>query len=1073
MNISKLFRYTLLVLVLCLPLAVSASEQIDDGQVMVDSGGNTISLSDVSAVGGSIESSGAEIEPISYPPSNISSADFVTLYETAMALLKTGTDFRLCRLQMQTGDNDCPDSETGISDEAKLSSYYADFNNGILLNDYCLSFAIDERGYCPDEQGLHIRNNLMQARRLFASLYLVRNDAQTFEVNGQPSIIKEVGLAGMLDTTRELAYAHMIFGSEYAIDAFDYAFTISGLAGSAACEAAIAQYAQNISRPNDPENGYFTEQYFDDADCIIQRELQLLEEARMQYEMAINIMISAYHEDLSWPASLVIGELFNQEEVQVFAVAIENYAAIVDEIAMRNRQLGDDSTASTIYEEAYDYLFLLSMPLLERAGELHTVADDQLKELLGSNGLAVRSSIELMTDRLQEIENGTNALGFLADLVPIQSFQHMHESSNELLEWAEGEFNNPNTGAIATTRQFEINSDQLIAEMRQIRTTYESELVNLCGPKDANNNFDECIGSAGSLMEQSWLSLVSASLTMNLANRRIEAAYERIADIQAQNTQVINVRYQTSQEISVLTLAQGMARAYQTTESTSNSISDEVFEEQSTTIQTVTKPGLFTPIPDNLDDVVVGTPVDTDVAGETVTKVVDLAPLAGAAIGAAIKGKVGAKIGEKVGGVVTKLSNSFFGSTERTLIENETKGRRHSETKVNSVTTVFNPSEIEIAELENTKAMLLLAQDVTISGIEVEFQIRDILRQIAELQIEKEQAANRYNQAASEHNGLVNRWLYVKAQYRRANEDLNANYLASPAFRLLRDSATEKANYNLLYAAKQAYLTAKALEYQFADTVPFINDVFKVRHPSHLKAYLHLLDSLGDVTDIAGENQPEFSLRVLVSGIRDQDISSAPADERAALTQLRDERFQAYLDEHIVKDANGQPEKLILVFDTSLENRPINAATRHHWRIAGAKTGSTTQSTRCPVLGDYGVTVAIDEGNQTLPNGMTVELTMAGQGSTRKSNGDIVQYSPRLVTLLPREYLPESVYDSLAETSIDATIDVNNPQNAVSDFCNMSVANSTWILEIQLAENQIDYKLFRDIKLKMWTFYYS
>ena len=30
-----------------------------------------------------------------------------------------------------------------------------------------------------------------------------------------------------------------------------------------------------------------------------------------------------------------------------------------------------------------------------------------------------------------------------------------------------------------------------------------------------------------------------------------------------------------------------------------------------------------------------------------------------------------------------------------------------------------------------------------------------------------------------------------------------------------------------------------------------------------------------------------------------------------------------------------------------------------------------------------------------------------------------------------------------------------------------------WIMEIELKENQIDWTLFQDIKLKMWTFYFS
>ena len=223
------------------------------------------------------------------------------------------------------------------------------------------------------------------------------------------------------------------------------------------------------------------------------------------------------------------------------------------------------------------------------------------------------------------------------------------------------------------------------------------------------------------------------------------------------------------------------------------------------------------------------------------------------------------------------------------------------------------------------------------------------------------------------------------------------------------------------------------------------------------------------------ETNIEFSLRVLASDIRDQDISNAPVEERPALVALRQERFLAYLQEHLINDADGNPERLILVFDTSLENRPINTPSRWNWRIAGAVTGETDPAiiARCPVRKTYGVLVDILPGEQTLPDGMAVDLTMSGHTSTRQSGqsgGDIVQYSPQLVSLLPREEMPAGI---LAEAVADASIDVNNSQTTISDFCNMSVAATSWMMEIPLAENQIDWTLFQDIKLKMWTFYFD
>lgn len=1050
-----LYRLALVCVLLCLPFVVSASESIDAGLIMQDSAGNNIVPSGLSSLGEPVGSDLGKIDAGSYPPSNLSSQDYAAIYAQASALLREGTEFRLCRLQVQTGDYPCPNLDGLTTNEAKLGSYYTDFNDGPLFDDHT-----------------QIRNKLLQARRLFASLYLVRNESQTFEVTGQVQLIKEQGLQGMLEATRELAYAHMIFGSEYAIDAFGYAFTIKGLAGSAVCDSALERYQQNLKRPFDPKDTYFTDLYFEDAECIIQNEIALLENSLAQYEMTIDVMISAYDDDLSWPLSLIIGQLFTQAEVQIFAVAVENYAAIVDELAIRYRQLGNDDQAVSLYSNTYDYLFLLTIPLLERADELHALAELEslTKPLLESNGLAIRAGLELMTGRLEDIEKGINVLGFSEDFVPIQSYAHMRDSATDLFEWAKTASND----AIDANRQFDVNAAALNTQMTNVQLTYRQELENLCGPEEKNDGFEDCIGSEGSQMEQSLFKLVHATVSMNLASLRIQSAKERIVDIQAQNDQEINVILATGEKIDAATLAQGMARAYQTTNSTSSSVSDEIYSDKSATIQKVTTPGLFTPVPDSLDNIVVGEPVETNVPGETVTKVKKYADEVGAAVGYAVAGPAGAQIGAKIGGEAEKLFTDFFGGTERTLIENETKGKRHSETKMSATTTVFNPSELEIADLQSVKDMASRMQNITISGIARDYEIRNLLRMIGEMQIEKEQAAIQYNLAVSEHNALVNRIQYLKAQYKRANNELNANYLANPAYRLLKDSTTQKASYQLLYAAKQAYLTARALEYHLADDILFINNVFKVRHPTHLQAYLHELKSLNKLGQTSAKTEVVFSLRALVTGIRDQDISILPDEERQALTSQRQEKFLAYMNDHVIENSGGNAEKLVLVFDTALGTRPLQNQDRKNWRIAGAYDGSDDQSENiCPVRKGYGVKVEISQGRQTLPNGMTVRLVMSGQTSTRRADGQVVHYAPQLVTLLPDSKLSNAMRRRLANAAPDAVLDVNNAQSSVSDFCNMSVAASAWILEIPLADNQVDFTLFEDIKIKMQTFSYS
>lgn len=992
--------------------------------------------------------------PLSAP---LTQGDYRQIYIEARQLRNNGVRFRLCELQLQTDQADmtCPE-------DLSLEKYYEDFNSQSLQNRFCHDSQVDEQGYCSGEDD--IRNQLLRARKLFTQMYLVEPHNMEIQVDNEVFTVKDAGLNGLLETTRELAFVHMIFASEYAIDAFDYRFTIEGLAGNATCEAALERYQQNL----ETSDGDYD--YFADAECVLRNEIALLEASRRQYDLAIDVMLNAYHDDLAWPKEVVIGELFTQMEIQVFSVAVENYASIVDEIAIRHRQLDDDETAATLYSETYHDLFLIALPLLQGAGNLYEAVDQDAQTLLDSNGLAVRAGLDLLKGRLQEIENGINVFGFTQDYVPVQSYFHMRDASDDLFAWAKA----ANDEAIGATREFDFNSTSLNQEMANVRNSYQRQLMDLCGDaeevpdNDPNNNFEECIGSEGSLMEQSWLKLASATIHMNLAQQRIESAIETIEDVQRQTDQTIEVLSQTEETVAAVTLAQGMARAYQVTNSTSSSVADEVFNQETTTTQQVLQPGLLS------EHYGIGT------ADETVTQISGLAELAGLIGGAFFGGSKGALAGAQVGGVAQRAFNSIFGSTERSISESETAGIRHSETTMTSVNSIFNRSEIKVAKLENVKAMALLVQELEILGIERHFEIKNQLRIISELQIEKEQAVNQYNQAVSEHNGLVKQWLYLKAEYSRARADLNANYLANPAYRLLKDHKTEVATYQLVYAAKQAYLTAKALEYHIADEVPFINDVFKVRHTSHLQAYLQKLGQLYALAPSVNEDDVEFSLREWASGITDKDISDEPDKTRPELNHLRQQRFIGYMQQHIISDTNGIPVKLVLVFDTSLENSPLNEnqspgmQSRYHWRIAGAVTGATDPSVdRCPVRRPYGVTVKIDAPQEYIPNGMTVVLKMTGHTSTRKENGEIVQYYPQLATLLPREDIPISIRRTLTDAVADASITVNNENNTISDFCNMSVAAASWIMEIPLAENQVDYEKFDDIRLKMSTFYYD
>lgn len=406
-------------------------------------------------------------------------------------------------------------------------------------------------------------------------------------------------------------------------------------------------------------------------------------------------------------------------------------------------------------------------------------------------------------------------------------------------------------------------------------------------------------------------------------------------------------------------------------------------------------------------------------------------------------------------------------------MDSETDGTRHSEVHTTSTESVVNQGELIIGQLNGNIRNLRLVEQLQISQIEVEFEVKAINRRLAELQIEKAQMIEQLNRLVSQHNGLIQRYQYLKAAYLRAETDLDAHYLANPAYRLLRDHKTEVANYHLRLAAQQAYLTGVALQYWLGGEIPNLTDVYKVRHTSHLQWFLTELNNAYLGADEAIIDERTLSLRELASGITDDRIAAASPEDRIILSERQRTLFKEFLQSSVLFDDNGNPETLILTFQTSLGQHPFNEEiSKWGWRIAGSHTSSTDPvvNARCPIRGNYGVRVRVNPGAQTLPSNLTTRLTQAGQSSIRQQNGTISTVAPRRINVL------DSVDNSgiLDQATAAAPIKVNSASNDVSAFCNVSVAASSWILEVPLQFNDvtIDWELLNDIKIDFLTFYF-
>jgi hypothetical protein len=982
-------------------------------------------------------------------------SDYLEIYYSAQIRLEEAVRFRVCELQPHTDDQ-------GFScdGEASLANYYEDFNEQSLQDRFC----------CAGED--NYLNRLIEARNLFAVLYLVEPQALSFQLWNQTIVFKEVGRKGLLDTTHEMALAQMIFASEYAIDALDYRFTIEGLAGGN-CRDRIDDAMTRPLRLEDTTTQPYD--YSQDAVCIINNELALLQEAEKYYQNVIDLMVAGFSFDLAWPQELYVGQLFTATEIDVFARALENYALVLDEMAQRHRQLQtavkNDQSARQLYTNflATTFSDSTTLPFWVQVKHVWQMsADDQVKNSLQARVTTFWSNKEFLQARIQAIDTGMDLLGYTADFVPIQSYADMKAAAKEMLAWAI----EANNAARVTTRDWEMNGDAYEQEYLNIATTYLPRLQELCGESD--KDYQTCEGGIGSKMDQNWLDQANAALHISLAQLAITHTLQTISDTIALADGEILVKTSTSHSITLNSLAEGIVRAQRVTTVTTSSTSNEVFRTETDSQQTVRKEGLFDQLSGN-DALglsaasgglgpLIGNGID-DLGGQTLEKYLStLGPaidLAGVAL--EVPG---------LGG----LLGSFFGSTQRTQIHDISSGTRHSEMTTSATSTVFDPAEIEIARLENENQLAQLAQEVEIIGARSEADVRALLRSLAEQQIDIKVYSLQLQRAVNEQQALIREWRMWSDLYARAIDIHNSSYIANPAWRLLRDHDTEVATAQLEMAKQQAYLAAKALEYQILDEIPFIHEVFKVRDVNQLQAYLTKLDSVARLTGEINEYTRLVSLRAVVSNITEEDLNSlAPGSaEYNQLQAERENRFRQYLEQHLITDNDGKPIKLLLKFSTSLLEGPFADSGVYNWRIQGAHTGSTDSINvdKCPYRRSDGVMVTISEGGQTLPEYTTVRLTQAGYLSYRKSDGSIAVYTPRLATPLSNKDIPESILAQLRATSISAMIEVNSTENTISNFCNRSVAASEWVLELDLT-NGVDWKELEDIAITFKTFAYT
>ncbi|MBV7336382.1 hypothetical protein KFU94_50760 [Chloroflexi bacterium TSY] len=286
-------------------------------------------------------------------------------------------------------------------------------------------------------------------------------------------------------------------------------------------------------------------------------------------------------------------------------------------------------------------------------------------------------------------------------------------------------------------REFDQNRTALAREMQNLRLTYDTRLLELCGP--TQDDFATC-DSQGGLMKQNELNMDTTSIRINQVKKRQENVFEQVEIEQERTNEIIRLTLENGKSIAATALAQGAINAVRSTDMVVDSSSTEAY------------------------------------------------------------------IGfDRSLSVSYSINPANWFSAKDTL----SLGLRHSESHTSSTTTVFDPAQEELAELQSAQAMQQAINQSAIISATSAATVKGLLLQIAELTIEEELLYAEMNRLSAAHNDLVNQYHHLLNLREQAQADLVDSNLANPAFRLLRDQNTIEATRSHSVAAQFAYLSAR------------------------------------------------------------------------------------------------------------------------------------------------------------------------------------------------------------------------------------------------------------------------
>jgi hypothetical protein len=329
-----------------------------------------------------------------------------------------------------------------------------------------------------------IRNTMINARLAFADLALnapaclrlpfdelTEQPDGTFtrESDGRFDLVRNLALVRMLDVTRELANVHLVFGNEFLVQA-------------------------TLQVRNPALSGQY----------LIEAEQKHLERARRQFELAMNEFF--YATDLVLPDGSHLVDYFTPLEFQTFSAASDKLVIALTEYAKRERLLGRDPAAAALVSQTFSQQYLQALAF---------ASHQERQDFLQNGGWEILNNLERLVQMTQAIQDGTNPFGYEETFVPLATFTDLQTLTESLFDSAETAENDLKV----SQREFDQRADLLQDELNNLKSSFETELLALCGP--STDDYDTCTGG---LMEANFHD-------MAIANNEVSLAWQRAKNI--------------------------------------------------------------------------------------------------------------------------------------------------------------------------------------------------------------------------------------------------------------------------------------------------------------------------------------------------------------------------------------------------------------------------------------------------------------------------------------------------------------------------------------------------------------